>query len=66
MAFSVRNDRQWEAEEAQDEYDFHHEKYGWYCRYCGAGEFDSKSARKRHEGRCWKNPEAQKEREELE
>ena len=58
---SVRGDRQREAEEARDEYDFHHEKCGWYCQHCGAGEFDSTRDLKKHEDRCWKNPDVKEE-----
>ena len=40
----------------EEELDYHHEKYGWYCRYCQGGEFDSLEARDKHEAKCKMNP----------
>ena len=35
-----------------EEINLHREKYGYYCRYCGSGEYDSEEARDEHERRC--------------
>ena len=41
-----------EAERIREDGEFHRERFGQYCPYCGAGEFDCERAFKKHLDRC--------------